>query len=538
MIAPSGEYAVLNRKVPFLRLIFDDGFITRDILHHRYEGSGTDAHPYIVTWLAEDPRDPMKFRDATKWAITVLSTLASLVVAFCSSAYSAGLVDVTNEFHVSVEVALLGSSLFVLGFALGPLLLGALSEAYGRRVIMLVSGVCLTAFSAGVAASPNIATVIILLFLAGSLGSAPVAVSGGVIADLFPAKARGVPMGFYAAVPFLAVLGPVIGAAVEVAGGWRWIQGAMAILAGTVTLAMFWLLPETYAPVLLSSRARRLTKTTSRVYRSVMDVSHGREHVVGNELRTLLLRPWVLLFREPIVLLLSIYSSILSGITYMSFAAYPIVFQQIRGWNSLDTGLTFIGMLVGVLFAIPHVLLSHRRYVKRMNRIRCRDTARLPPEVRLLDALPASIALPVGLFWFAWTIVPVSIPWIVPVLGSVPVGYGLLMIFLPCYNYLVDAYTIYAASVMAACTLMNSVFAAAFPLFTDQMYQGLGPRWAASVPAFLALACVPIPFVLHRYGALIRARCFYAAEADAYLDRMLRVEVREVPEWQDVHCQG
>ncbi|PYI16999.1 membrane transporter [Aspergillus violaceofuscus CBS 115571] len=537
-MAPSGEYAVLNREVPFLRLIFDDGFITHDILDHRYEGSGTDAHPYIVTWLADDPRDPMAFRDTTKWAIAVLSTLASLIVALCSSAYSAGLADITDEFHVSAEVALLGSSFFVLGFALGPLLLGALSEAYGRRMIMLASGVFLTAFSAGAAASPNIATVIILLFLAGSLGSAPVAVSGGVIADLFSAKARGAPMGLYAAVPFLAVLGPVIGAAVEVGGGWRWIQGAMAILAGTVTLALFWLLPETYAPVLLASRARRLTKTTARVYRSVMDIGHSRDHIVGNELRTLLLRPWVLLFREPIVLLLSVYSSILNGITYMSFAAYPIVFQQIRGWNSLDTGLTFIGMLVGVLCAIPHVLVSHTEYVKKMSRTRYRDTARLPPEVRLLDAFPASIALPVGLFWFAWTIVPVSIPWIVPVLGSVPVGYGLLMIFLPCYNYLVDSYTIYAASVMAACTLMNSVFAAAFPLFTDQMYQGLGPQWAASVPAFLALACVPIPFVLYRYGALIRARCFYAAEADAYLGRMLRVEVREVEEWKDMHCQG
>ncbi|RAL14352.1 MFS transporter [Aspergillus homomorphus CBS 101889] len=537
-MAPSREYAVLNRKVPFLHMIYDNGYITQDILNHRYEGAGTDSHPYIVTWLADDPRNPMNFRETSKWAINVLATLAALVPALCSSAYSSGLTDLIEEFDVSTEVSLLGSSFFVLGFALGPLLWGAVSEAYGRRNVMLASSVLLTAFSAGAAAAPNMGALVILLFLAGGLGSAAMAVSGGVVADLFPALTRGMAMAAYSGVPFIGgVLGPIIGAVVDVYGGWRWIQGAMAIISAVIALAVFCLLPETYAPVLLDNRAKRLSKATGRVYRSTMAMHGSNERSLGGQLRTILVRPWVLFFCEPIVLLIALYNATVYGILYMSFAAYPIVFQQLRGWSTLDTGLSFIGILVGVLLSIPHIYVSHTRYSRKMARTRHRSTDRLPPEYRLPDAFGASIALPVGLFWFAWTIAPVSIPWIVPILASVPVGYGLFMVSLPCYNYLTDSYTVYAASIMAACMVMVSIFSAVFPLFTDQMYQSLGPRWAASVPAFLALACVPIPFVLYKYGPLIRARCFYAAEADACLDRMLResyVQVREVQGGQDV----
>jgi hypothetical protein len=81
-------------------------------------------------------------------------------------------------------------------------------------------------------------------------------------------------------------------------------------------------------------------------------------------------------------------------------------------------------------------------------------------------------------------------------------------------NYLVDAYTIYAASVLAANSVLRSIFGAAFPLFTTQMYHNLGIHWASCIPAFLALACVPFPFLFYRFGAQIRKKCKYAAEAE------------------------
>jgi hypothetical protein len=121
---------------------------------------------------------------------------------------------------------------------------------------------------------------------------------------------------------------------------------------------------------------------------------------------------------------------------------------------------------------------------------------------------------------FAWTNSP-SVHWLVSVAAGVPFGFGMLTVFLAVLNYLVDAYTIYAASVLASTTLLRSLFGAAFPLFTGYMYEALGIHWASSVPAFLALACLPIPFMLSRYGSKIREKCHYAAEASAIMRQYL-----------------
>jgi hypothetical protein len=91
-------------------------------------------------------------------------------------------------------------------------------------------------------------------------------------------------------------------------------------------------------------------------------------------------------------------------------------------------------------------------------------------------------------------------------------------------NYLIDAYTIYAASVLAANSVLRSLFGAAFPLFTVQMYNNLGIHWASSIPAFLALACTPFPFIFYKNGERIRMKCKYAKEAHEVLEHMKQQE--------------
>lgn len=106
------------------------------------------------------------------------------------------------------------------------------------------------------------------------------------------------------------------------------------------------------------------------------------------------------------------------------------------------------------------------------------------------------------------------------IIGAAPFGFGMVLVFLSVMNYLIDSYTIYAASVLAASSVLRSLFGAVFPLFTAQMYASLGIHWASSVPAFLALVCVPFPFLFHRYGPAIRTRCRFASEAKEELENM------------------
>jgi MFS family permease len=115
---------------------------------------------------------------------------------------------VIEQFDISEEVATLGISLFVLGFAIGPLLWAPMSELYGRQVLFFGTYAMLTAFNAGAAGAQNIQTLLLMRFFAGAFGSSPLTNAGGVIADMFPASERGLAMGIFAAAPFL---GPTIG---------------------------------------------------------------------------------------------------------------------------------------------------------------------------------------------------------------------------------------------------------------------------------------------------------------------------------------
>lgn len=162
----------------------------------------------MVEFIPHDPQNPMLFSPLKKWSLTVLVGLATLAVSFNSSAYSGGAQQVIREFGVSTEVFTLGISLFVVGFAIGPLLWGPLSELYGRQILFVVTFGALTAFNAGAGGAMNIETLVILRFWAGAFGSSPLTNAGGVIADMFAAKERGLAMACFATAPFM---GPAVG---------------------------------------------------------------------------------------------------------------------------------------------------------------------------------------------------------------------------------------------------------------------------------------------------------------------------------------
>lgn len=511
---------VLPRTIPYWRLVADQAGVTQDVLDHHYAGSGTEADPFVIHWIPNDPRSPMGFSNFKKWFITLTVAIATLAVTLVSSAYTGGLKQIMIEFHPSQTVATLGVSLFVLGFAIGPLLWAPLSELFGRQVLFVGTYTCLTAFNAGCAGAQNIWTLVVLRFFAGAFGSSPLTNAGGTIADMFEADQRGLATALFAAAPFLGpVIGPVAGGFLGMNAGWRWVMGLLAAFSGTVLILGTLLVPETYSPVLLRQRAVKLSKMTGKHYVSKIDHDRGRV-TLAESFKTALSRPWVLLFKEPIVFLLSVYLAIVYGTLYMLFAAFPIVYQQHRGWNQGVGGLAFLGIMVGMLAAIVYTIPSNKRYIATQKK----HGGVAPPEARLPPTLVGSVALPIGLFWFAWTNSE-SVHWIVSILAGVPFGFGMVLVFLGILNYLIDSYTIFAASVLAASSVLRSLFGAAFPLFTSYMYQDLGIHWASTVPAFLALACVPFPFLFYKYGAAIRSKCKFAAESAAFMEKLRQQQI-------------
>ncbi|KAI8633004.1 MFS transporter [Xylariaceae sp. FL1651] len=494
-----------------------------DVCSQNYAGSGTDDDPYIIDYLQNDRQDAMNFSKGRKWAIAVLQSLSTFAVTFASSVYVSGIEGVMQRFDVSVEVATLGLSLFVLGFALGPLIWAPLSEVYGRKSIFVISYTAYTAFSVAAAFAPNITALLVLRFFASAFGSSSMTNAGGVIADMFSKAERGLATGLFATAPFLGpALGPITGGFLGETHGWRWILGLVAILGGVIWIATTLTTRETYAPFILRRRAKALSRITGSVYVSRLDAGQPPK-TLTQELSVSFTRPWLLLFREPIVLLASLYISIIYGTLYMLFAGFPIVFQVARGWSQGTSGLAFVGIAIGVCLATLAAGVDNKRYVRLCAAAKAEGRA-VEPEARLGTAMAGSVVLPIGLFLFAWTTYP-SVHWIVPIIGALFFACGLVMVFISLLSYLVDSYVVYAASVLAANSVLRSLFGTAFPLFTTRIYENLGNQWASSIPAFLALGCLPFPFLFHKYGAQIRSKCKYASEAAKVLEMMHRRHV-------------
>lgn len=95
---------------------------------------------------------------------------------------------------------------------------------------------------------------------------------------------------------------------------------------------------------------------------------------------------------------------------------------------------------------------------------------------------------------------------IIPILATGLVGIGLLLAFMPASTYLVDAFTVHAASAMAANTVLRSLAAALIPLSSPTMYEKLGYGWGNTLLGFISVLLIPIPFAFCKYGQRIREK--------------------------------
>jgi hypothetical protein len=179
------------KRVTHWQIVASQTLVTDAVLNHKYHGSGTAEDPYLVEFLPNDPRNPMNFPDWKKWSLIATVAMTTLAVAFVSTAYTGSIPQIIEDFETSREVATLGISLFVLGWALGPLIWAPLSELYGRQYIFFITYALVTAFNAGAAGVKSIEGLIILRFLAGIFGASPMTNAGGVVADTLDANKRG-----------------------------------------------------------------------------------------------------------------------------------------------------------------------------------------------------------------------------------------------------------------------------------------------------------------------------------------------------------
>lgn len=465
----------------------------------------------IVHWEGENDREnPFTWSRTYRWYLTMLAGLLVLNSTFTSSAPSGVIPQLERHFGFGREVATLSLSIFIAGYCLGPLLWGPLSEILGRKPVFILAMFVYTCFNVGCALAPNTAGILVFRFLAGTFAASPLTNSGGVIADLWDAKTRGIALSLFSLAPFAGpALGPIVSGFIGVSGtSWRWLFWVCTIFSGVCLALVVFTLPETYAPIILKKKARRIRKETNdERYKAPIELVKIEWK---DRLNKTLLKPFIMLAQEPMLLVMTIYLSFVYGVVYLLFEAFPIVFEQGHGFNAGIGGLMFLPFFLGGCAAVVlYVLYFNPQYAKTADKLKAEGIGRVPPEERLYPIMLAGPCLTIAFFWFGWTSYP-SINYWSPLMAGSLIGFGVLFCFLGVFNYLIDVYLANAASALAANTVCRSAAGFGFPLFATQMYETLTPRWASSLLGFVALVMVPIPFLLYRFGPKIRAMSKHA----------------------------
>ena len=265
-----------------------------------------------------------------------------------------------------------------------------------------------------------------------------------------------------------------------------------------VAIFAFVFLSETYPVVLLERKAARLRKETGNPrYKSKL-----ASDLTPRELfKQSIIRPLKMLICCPIVTIMCTYVAILYGILYLLFATYSFVFSQVYGFSTSASGLVFIPGGIGTLLGLFYVANFSDRTLKN----RAAAGKPITPEDRLppIITVPGSLALPIGLFVYGWS-VEAHAHWIIPQLGTAVTGFGSICIFIGIQTYLVDAFVEYAASVTGANAVLRGMAGALIPLSGLDLYDALGWGWGNSLLGFVALVFAPVPWVFGLYGAQIR----------------------------------
>jgi MFS transporter, DHA1 family, multidrug resistance protein len=420
-----------------------------------------------------------------------------------SAIYTAGILDVTEKFGVSQVAATLGLTLFVLGYALGPMLWSPMSEVpqVGRNPIYISTLALFVVLQVPTALATNFGMLLAFRFITGFIGSPSLATGGASIGDMYHPIHRTYGIAVWGIGAVLGpVMGPLVGGFAAEAKGWTWTIWELMWLSGFALVVLFFLMPETSSANILYRRTRRLRKLTGND-KLICEPELIGETMTRNEIvKMILVRPFTLSFLEPICFALNMYIALIYGLLYIWFESFPIVFIEIYGFTLGTQGLAFLGILIGVFVVVPPFFWYFHKYTEP----KFDEDGNLTPEWRLPPAFVGAFCIPICLFWFGWS--SGNTHWIVPIIGTAFFSVGAFLLFNCVLNYLGDAYPDYVASVLAGNDLFRSAFGAGFPLFASAMYKKLGVGWASSLLGFLAIAFIPIPFLLFKYGSTLRKR--------------------------------
>ncbi|KAK9375806.1 major facilitator superfamily domain-containing protein [Lipomyces chichibuensis] len=476
------------------------------------EDAETGKEATLVDWYGpDDPENPQNWPFRRKIFVMLQLCLLTTALYMGSSIYTPGIGQLVEDFHISVTVASIPLCVYVFGYGIGQMLFAPLSEVpvIGRNWVYLPTMFIYVILQIPIALSKNIGSLIVLRFIAGFFSSPALSNGGASMGDIMAPSFLPYGIAIWGGAAVCGpVLGPLLGGIFAQVKDWRWSFWCLMWISGGAFIVLVLFLPETFGPTILARRARRLRKSTGNKELTTKAELEFASVTTGEMIRENLIRPFIISFAEPGVLMLNIYTGFMYAVLYTWFEAFPIVFDDIHHFNLIESGVAYCGLLVGctISCAIYVYLIGHKIIPWLMAGHR--------PEILFKIGFFASPILPVAMLFFGWSSTA-TVHWIAPIIASGLFLVGGFILFQVLFNYLGMSYPRYLASVFAGNGLFRSMMAGAFPLFARQLFVKLGPSkfpigFGSTVLAGVAALLVVLPFFFYGAGHLMRARSKYA----------------------------
>ncbi|KAI3327667.1 major facilitator superfamily transporter [Xylariaceae sp. AK1471] len=482
----------------------------------------------LISWKPNDKENPYNWSDRRKSFITITTMMIVINSTLGSTLPSMAIPYIAREWGVTSDTQLfLPISTYLIGYVFGPLLWGPLSEHIGRRNLTVATFVLFNLWTLGCALSPNWPAFLIFRLLCGVFGSAPIAVVTGQLADIYDDPvSRGRALAYFMVMTLGGpLLAPIIAGFCSTTIGWRWAFWVALIYAGVTLVPVVLMLPETYGPVLLTRRAQKLRKADPTV--QVYAAFELEEKDIKQVVTRVLTRPIRMILTELIVTATCLYLALVYAIFYISFGAFPIIFQDLYGLSPGVTGLLFLPIAGGAIIALG-IFFAWNNFLRRSQKLNRPWTKKEEYRRVPLAAIGGPIFV-VSLFWLGFS-AKKDVHFIVPSLAGIGFGIGFELIFMGMLNYLTDAYEIFAASASAAASSARSLVAVVLPLATTPMFQRLGISGALSLLGGLSLLLSAIPWIFLWKGERIRAGsafCIALKESKLEMERKAEQEMKE-----------
>ncbi|KAH7161788.1 major facilitator superfamily domain-containing protein [Dactylonectria macrodidyma] len=473
--------------------------------------SKQNLDPYLIVFNAEyDAGNPKDWPTSRKWAVTDVLSATGFNRIMVSTIMAPALSTIAKELDMNTAESVMALSIYLLATAFGPLVIGPLSEIYGRQRILHTSNVWFLVWNIACGFASTKGLLIAARFLAGFGASSIFALAGGVLGDVWSPEQRGKSLGIYLLIPLLgAAVGPIIGGFMAARTTWRWMFWSTSIFQGVMILVSFTTFRETYAPLILKSRAEKLRQETgNQQYQTVQERDYGHKSALST-LGRALTRPMRLILFHPIIQITSVISAFYYGILYILLSTFSQLWVDQYHQSVEISGLHYIACALGEVAGaqIGGPLMDH--IFRRMQAARSassRDVELYVPEFRIPLMFPGAFLVPLGLLLYGWA-AQYRLHWLVVDTGIFLVCFGMQIAGMPLTAYVMDAYMEHTSSAAAATQFLKSLTAFLFPLFAPKMYQAMGYGWGSSSMAFAGLIFgFPAPLILWFYGAKLRAK--------------------------------